>query len=70
MHANISFIKEWKKQVPLHLALPPAGSSFFARVFHPAFNLDAEDAGDPSMVTEYVREIFAYLYILIYNHRR
>jgi sorting nexin-9/18/33 len=32
--------------VPMHLALPSAGPSFYARVFHPAFNLDAEDAAD------------------------
>ncbi|KDQ50377.1 hypothetical protein JAAARDRAFT_211785 [Jaapia argillacea MUCL 33604] len=37
---------EWKKQVPYHLALPPAGPSFYAHVFHPAFNLDAEDAAE------------------------
>jgi hypothetical protein len=27
-----------------HLALPPAGPSFYANVFHHAFNLDAEEA--------------------------
>ena len=27
-------------------------------------DLDAEDADDPSMVTEYVNDIFAYLYDL------
>ncbi|KZT25671.1 PX-domain-containing protein [Neolentinus lepideus HHB14362 ss-1] len=37
---------EWKKQLPYHLSLPPAGPSFYAHVFHPAFNLDAEDAAD------------------------
>ncbi|RDB29754.1 Sorting nexin lst-4 [Hypsizygus marmoreus] len=35
---------EWKRLVPQHLSMPPAGPAFYARVFHPAFNLDAEDA--------------------------
>ncbi|THH30895.1 hypothetical protein EUX98_g3299 [Antrodiella citrinella] len=35
---------EWKKQYPLYLELPPAGPVFFANVFHPAFNLDHEEA--------------------------
>jgi sorting nexin-9/18/33 len=26
--------------------MPPVGPSFYARVFHPAFNLDAEDAAE------------------------
>jgi sorting nexin-9/18/33 len=30
--------------VPRHLALPPAGPSFYPHVFHPTFNLDAEEA--------------------------
>jgi sorting nexin-9/18/33 len=30
--------------VPRHLASPPAGPSFYAHIFHPAFNLDAEEA--------------------------
>ncbi|KII84264.1 hypothetical protein PLICRDRAFT_46118 [Plicaturopsis crispa FD-325 SS-3] len=38
--------KEWSRQLPLHLSLPPAGPSFYAHVFHPAFNVDAEDATD------------------------
>ncbi|KAJ6595683.1 hypothetical protein DFH09DRAFT_1135316 [Mycena vulgaris] len=37
---------EWKRLVPQHLAMPAAGPSFYARVFHPDFNVDAEDAGD------------------------
>ncbi|TFY70943.1 hypothetical protein EVG20_g2061 [Dentipellis fragilis] len=37
---------EWKRQLPRHLALPPAGPSFYANVFHPAFNLDTEDAAE------------------------
>lgn len=36
--------KEWKRLIPSHLSLPPAGPSFYAHVFHPAFNLDLEDA--------------------------
>lgn len=39
-------LQEWKRQLPRHLALPPAGPSFYANVFHPAFNLDAEEAGE------------------------
>ncbi|KAK1235708.1 hypothetical protein PQX77_001079 [Marasmius sp. AFHP31] len=35
---------EWKRLVPHHLSMPPAGPSFYAHVFHPAFNLDLEDA--------------------------
>ncbi|KAF7360444.1 Sorting nexin lst-4 [Mycena venus] len=37
---------EWKRLVPQHLAMPAAGPSFYARVFHPEFNVDAEDATD------------------------
>ncbi|KAF8889661.1 hypothetical protein BD779DRAFT_1611017 [Infundibulicybe gibba] len=37
---------EWKRTVPHHLSMPPAGPAFYARVFHPAFNLDADDAKD------------------------
>ncbi|KAJ7640857.1 hypothetical protein DFH06DRAFT_1052595 [Mycena polygramma] len=37
---------EWKRLVPQHLAMPAAGPSFYARVFHPDFNVDAEDAAD------------------------
>ncbi|KAJ7461859.1 hypothetical protein B0H11DRAFT_2056357 [Mycena galericulata] len=35
---------EWKRLVPQHLAMPAAGPAFYARVFHPDFNVDAEDA--------------------------
>ncbi|KAF8068907.1 hypothetical protein FPV67DRAFT_1490194 [Lyophyllum atratum] len=35
---------EWTRLMPQHLAMPAAGPTFYARVFHPAFNLDAEDA--------------------------
>ncbi|VDC02799.1 unnamed protein product [Peniophora sp. CBMAI 1063] len=37
---------EWKRQLPRHLALPPAGPTFYANVFHPEFNVDADEAGD------------------------
>ncbi|KAJ8468877.1 hypothetical protein ONZ45_g17082 [Pleurotus djamor] len=37
---------EWKRLVPQHLSLPPAGPSFYARVFHPAFNLDIDDTSE------------------------
>ncbi|KAL0959925.1 hypothetical protein HGRIS_011590 [Hohenbuehelia grisea] len=37
---------EWKRLTPHFLTLPAAGSSFYARVYHPAFNLDAEDAAE------------------------
>ncbi|KAK7056363.1 hypothetical protein VNI00_002917 [Paramarasmius palmivorus] len=37
---------EWKRLVPYHLSMPAAGPSFYAHVFHPAFNLDLEDAED------------------------
>ncbi|KAF5388740.1 hypothetical protein D9757_004790 [Collybiopsis confluens] len=35
---------EWKRLAPHHLSKAPAGPSFYAQVFHPAFNLDLEDA--------------------------
>ncbi|KAL1677997.1 hypothetical protein EV122DRAFT_265207 [Schizophyllum commune] len=37
---------EWKRLLNQHLSVPPAGPSFYARVFHPAFNVDAEDAAE------------------------
>ncbi|KZT70045.1 hypothetical protein DAEQUDRAFT_690082 [Daedalea quercina L-15889] len=37
---------EWKKQLPHYLTLPPKGPSFYAQVYHPAFNVDADDATD------------------------
>ncbi|KAJ2927149.1 hypothetical protein H1R20_g9926, partial [Candolleomyces eurysporus] len=37
---------EWKRQVPEHLSMPPAGPSFYARVYHPAYNLDKDDAAN------------------------
>ncbi|KAG1753610.1 uncharacterized protein EDB91DRAFT_1044009 [Suillus paluster] len=35
---------EWKRLMPQLLAMPAAGPSFFAHVFHPAFNVDVDDA--------------------------
>jgi sorting nexin-9/18/33 len=32
--------------MPKHLNLPPAGPSFYAHVFHPAYNLDAEELAE------------------------
>ncbi|KAJ7167312.1 hypothetical protein C8R43DRAFT_1121750 [Mycena crocata] len=37
---------EWKRLVPQHLAMPAAGPTFYARVFHPDFNVDADDASE------------------------
>ncbi|KZP24998.1 hypothetical protein FIBSPDRAFT_734676 [Athelia psychrophila] len=37
---------EWKRQLPHHLSLPPAGPAFFSQVYHPAFNVDADDASE------------------------
>ena len=37
-------LQEWKRSYPQYLALPPAGPSFYAHVFHPAFNVDTEEA--------------------------
>jgi sorting nexin-9/18/33 len=36
--------KEWKRLMPQLLSMPAAGPSFFAHVFHPAFNVDVDDA--------------------------
>ncbi|KAI0261246.1 hypothetical protein BC834DRAFT_830596 [Gloeopeniophorella convolvens] len=36
--------QEWKRQLPKHLGLPPAGPTFYANVFHPDFNFDPEEA--------------------------
>ncbi|CAK5261888.1 unnamed protein product [Mycena citricolor] len=37
---------EWKRLVPQHLAMPAAGPTFYARVFHPEFNVDADEASE------------------------
>lgn len=38
--------QEWKRLIPHHLSMPAAGSAFYARIFHPAFNIDVEEAED------------------------
>ncbi|KAG2136655.1 hypothetical protein DEU56DRAFT_887439 [Suillus clintonianus] len=35
---------EWNRLMPQLLSMPAAGPSFFAHVFHPAFNVDVDDA--------------------------
>ncbi|PPQ86618.1 hypothetical protein CVT25_006802 [Psilocybe cyanescens] len=35
---------EWSRLWPQHLSAPAAGPAFYARVYHPAFNVDLEDA--------------------------
>ncbi|KAH9888059.1 hypothetical protein C8Q73DRAFT_201136 [Cubamyces lactineus] len=37
---------DWKRQLPYYLSLPPKGPSFYANVYHPAFNVDAEEASE------------------------
>lgn len=32
--------------MPKHLNLPPVGPSFYAHVFHPAYNLDTEELAE------------------------
>ena len=38
--------KEWTRLSAQHLTVPSAGPSFFGRIFHPAFNVDIDDAED------------------------
>ncbi|KAF8870696.1 hypothetical protein CPB84DRAFT_1818323 [Gymnopilus junonius] len=35
---------EWARLWPQHVSAPAAGPAFYARVYHPAFNVDLEDA--------------------------
>ncbi|KAG1897768.1 uncharacterized protein F5891DRAFT_1241567 [Suillus fuscotomentosus] len=35
---------DWKWLMPQLLSMPAAGPSFFAHIFHPAFNVDLDDA--------------------------
>ncbi|CAE6478129.1 unnamed protein product [Rhizoctonia solani] len=37
---------EWKRLLPTYLSTLPAGPAFYASVFHPEFNLDADDTTD------------------------
>lgn len=39
-------MKEWTRVSSQHLTVPSAGPSFFGRIFHPAFNVDLDDAED------------------------
>ncbi|KAG6850131.1 hypothetical protein H0H93_000753 [Arthromyces matolae] len=35
---------DWDRLIRQHLSIPAAGSAFYGRIFHPAFNVDSEDA--------------------------
>ncbi|KAF9484995.1 hypothetical protein BDN70DRAFT_871680 [Pholiota conissans] len=37
---------EWTRLLPQFISAPAAGPSFYARVYHPAFNVDLDDAED------------------------
>ncbi|KAH0826616.1 hypothetical protein J3R83DRAFT_4980 [Lanmaoa asiatica] len=37
---------EWKRLMPQFLSMRAAGPSFFAHIFHPAFNVDIQDASE------------------------
>ena len=41
-----AILKEWTRVSSQHLTVPSAGPSFFGRIFHPAFNVDLDDAED------------------------
>ncbi|KAG2054042.1 hypothetical protein BDR06DRAFT_955618 [Suillus hirtellus] len=41
-------MRDWKRLMPQLLSMPAAGPSFFAHVFHPAFNVDLDDATEVS----------------------
>ena len=43
---SFNITQEWTKQYPQYLSLPPAGPSFYANVYHPAFNVDADEANE------------------------
>ena len=43
---SLTHTQEWTKQYPQYLSLPPAGPSFYANVYHPAFNVDADEANE------------------------
>ncbi|KAG8736966.1 hypothetical protein FRC10_008679 [Ceratobasidium sp. 414] len=42
-HPVARYSEEWKRLLPQHLNTMPAGPVFYAHVFHPEFNLDADD---------------------------
>ncbi|KAF8155604.1 hypothetical protein B0H34DRAFT_659740 [Crassisporium funariophilum] len=37
---------EWSRLLPQHLSMPAAGPAFYARIYHPAFNVDLDDADE------------------------
>ncbi|KAF9534384.1 hypothetical protein CPB83DRAFT_844159 [Crepidotus variabilis] len=37
---------EWTRIVPQHISAPSSGPAFYSRIYHPAFNVDGEDAED------------------------
>ncbi|KAI0701080.1 hypothetical protein BC835DRAFT_1265507 [Cytidiella melzeri] len=37
---------EWKKQYPRYLSYLPVGPSFYAHIYHPAYNFDSEEAAE------------------------
>ncbi|KAF9445810.1 PX-domain-containing protein [Macrolepiota fuliginosa MF-IS2] len=39
---------EWKSSLPKYTSLPPAGPSFYAKIYHPLYNVDCEDASHAS----------------------
>ena len=38
--------QEWTRLLPQFISAPAAGPNFYARVYHPAFNVDLEDADE------------------------
>lgn len=40
----LTLLQEWARLWPQHISAPAAGPAFYARVYHPAFNVDLEDA--------------------------
>ncbi|KAG1870008.1 hypothetical protein F4604DRAFT_1773130 [Suillus subluteus] len=48
---------EWKRLMPQFLSMPAAGPSFFAHVFHPAFNVDVDDATE--VIDRFSRHVLA-----------
>jgi sorting nexin-9/18/33 len=50
--------KEWTRLSSQHLTVPSAGPSFFGRIFHPAFNVDVDEAEDvATSFQNYVRAV-------------
>ncbi|KAI0294422.1 hypothetical protein BC826DRAFT_1012266 [Russula brevipes] len=53
--------QEWKRQLPQHLSLPPAGPSFYLNVLHPDFNFDAEEATEAVNRFDGLRNVFTQI---------